>query len=341
MTMATAAMVTAGAGLVGSAIQADAMKDAAKQSGTSTTTTSAPAYIQPQYARLASDIGELRAKGLFGDIQTLSPYERSLVERGMTAAQSGDPFQEAGTKAVSNLLAQGGLLGEAADVYRGVAGDSMSSPAFQAASQRIIDRTMRPLTSKFAAGGRLGSGLFASTAGEAAAEALAPMMFNAQQQDIANRMAAAQGLTGIAGEEARRTGVGLEAASAVGQMPFTDIQRGMALGGLLSSEDYAQRQSEVTGAQRYSDMLRGATVGSQQTQPLYSPQTNNPFLGAALMQSIPQIGRAFGQQQRSPQPQIVNFTGGYQGPAGVGGGSNPMGNLTASGASVGGGNLLF
>lgn len=301
--MTWAATATAAAATVaGSAIQADAMKDAAGQSGTSTTATSAPAYIQPQYARLASDIGELRARGLFGDIQTLSPYERSLVERGMTTAQSGDPFQEAGTKAVSNLLAQGGLLGEAADVYRGVAGDSMSSPAFQAASQRIIDRTMRPLTSKFAAGGRLGSGLFASTAGEAAAEALAPMMFDAQQQDIANRMAAAQGLTGIAGEEARRTGVGLEAASAVGQMPFTDIQRGLALGGLLSSEDYAQRQAEVTGAQRYSDMLRGATVGQQQTQPLYSPNYSGLGIGAALTAAAPQIGQAFANYNSNPNP---------------------------------------
>ena len=334
--------VVAGATVAGALITADAMDGGgAGQSGTSTTTTLAPDYIQPQYARLASDIGELRARGLFEDIQTLSPYERSLVERGMTTAQAGDPFQEAGTQAVSNLLAQGGLLGEAADVYRGVAGDSMSSPAFQAASQRIIDRTMRPLTSQFAAGGRLGSGLFASTAGEAAAEALSPMMFQAQQQDIANRMAAAQGLTGVAGEEARRTGVGLEAASAVGQMPFTDIQRGMALGGLLSSEDYAQRQREVTGAQRYSDMIRGATVGSQQTQPLYSPNNasmGQAALGSALMNSAPQIGQAFAG--RNSQPQIVNFTGGYQGPTGIGGGANPVSpSSSASGASMGGTNL--
>lgn len=292
--------------IAGSALTADAMKDAAKQSGTSTTTTLAPSYIQPQYDRLASDIENIRNRGLLGEIQTLSPYERSLAERGMALAESGDPFQEAGTQAVSNLLAQGGLLGEAADVYRGVAGDSMSSPAFQAASQRIIDRTMRPLTSQFAAGGRLGSGLFASTAGEAAAEALAPMMFDAQQQDIANRMAAAQGLTGIAGEEARRTGVGLEAASAVGQMPFTDIQRGMALGGLLSSEDYAKRQAEVTAAQRYSDMIRGATVGQQQTQPLYSPNYSGLGIGAALTAAAPQIGQAFANYQNRPQQLLTS-----------------------------------
>ena len=333
---------TAAATIAGSAITADAMGGAG-QSGTSTTTTNAPSYILPEYQRLSGDIGDLRDRGLLGDIQTLSPYERSLVESGMATAKAGDPFQEAGTRAVSNLLAEGGLLGEAADVYRGVAGDSMSSPAFQAASQRIIDQTMRPLTSKFAAGGRLGSGLFASTAGEAAAEALSPMMFQAQQQDIANRMAASQGLAGVAAEEARRTGVGLESAAAVGQMPFTDIQRGMALGGLLSSEDYAKRQSEVTAAQRYSDMIRGATVGSQQTQPLYSPNNasmGQAVLGSALMNSAPQIGQAFAGW--NSQPQTVNFTGGYQGPTGIGGGANPVSpSSSASGASMGGTNLVY
>lgn len=294
------AWTAAAATIAGAAITADAMGGGASQSGTSVTTTDAPSYIKPSYERLTKDIDDLRSRGLLGDIQTLSPYERALVERGMGVAEAGDPFQEAGTRAVSNLLAEGGLLGEAADVYRGVAGDSMSSPAFQAASQRVIDQTMRPLTSQFAAGGRLGSGLFASTAGEAAAEALSPMMFQAQQQDILNRMSAAQGLTGVAGEEARRTGVGLESASAVGQMPFTDIQRGMSLGGLLSSEDYAKRQSEVTAAQRYSDMIRGATVGQQQAQPLYSPDYSGMGLGAALTAAAPQIGQAFAGYNSNP-----------------------------------------
>ena len=285
--------VAAAAIVAGSAISADAMKDAASQSGTSTTTTDAPDYIKSQYASLANDLAGIRERGLLEEIQTLSPYERALVERGKGIAQAGDPFQAAGTQAVSNLLAQGGLLGEAADVYRGVAGDTMSSPAFQAAAQRQVEKAMRPLTSQFAAGGRLGSGLFASTAGEAAAEALSPMMYQAQQQDVANQLAAAQGLTGIAGEEARRTGVGLEAASAVGQMPFTDIQRGLSLGGLLSSEDYAKSQAQVTAAGRYADMVRAATVGSQQTQPLYSPNYGAMGVGAALTAAAPQIGQAF------------------------------------------------
>ena len=300
--------VAAAAIVAGSAISADAMKDAASQSGTSTTTTDAPDYIKSQYASLANDLAGIRERGLLEEIQTLSPYERALVERGKGIAQAGDPFQAAGTQAVSNLLAQGGLLGEAADVYRGVAGDTMSSPAFQAAAQRQVEKAMRPLTSQFAAGGRLGSGLFASTAGEAAAEALSPMMYQAQQQDVANQLAAAQGLTGIAGEEARRTGVGLEAASAVGQMPFTDIQRGLSLGGLLSSEDYAKSQAQVTAAGRYADLLRGATVGSQQTQPLYSPNYSGMGLGAGLIAAAPQIGQAFANWGQPTQPSTATIS---------------------------------
>jgi hypothetical protein len=72
------------------------------------------------------------------------------------------------------------------------------------------------------------------------------------------------------------------------------------LGGLLSSEDYAKRQSEVTAAQRYSDMIRGATVGQQQAQPLYSPDYSGMGLGAALTAAAPQIGQAFAGYNSNP-----------------------------------------
>lgn len=301
----TAAAVTIGTSLYGASQMGKG--GGARQAGTQTTTVAPPSYIANEYDILAGELSDLRQSGLLGAVQELSPFERSLIERGMERAEAGSPFQAAGERAVAGLLSGDGMLGEAADIYRGVAGqDTMSSPAFQAAAQRQVDKALRPLTSQFALGGRLGSGLMGAAAGEAAAEALSPMMFQAQQQDIANRMSAAQGLTGIAGEEARRTGLGLESAAAVSQMPFTDIQRGLGLGGLLSSEAFQKSQQPVRAFRELSDLTKGATVGEQRTQPLYSAD-NSGLEGAALMSIAPRLGQAFGQIGQG-----LGFGGGYQ-----------------------------
>ena len=337
--MSWVAAATIGSSLIG----AKAMKDSApKQAGTQTTVTEAPDYIRPQYERLAADIASIRDRGLLEDVQRLSDYERGLVQTGMARAAGADPFQAAGERAVSQLLGGGGLLGEAANIYRdiGAADSGIGSPAFEAATQRAVERSLRPITSQYARGGRLGSGLMGTAVGETAAQTVGDIMAQAAQQDIQNRMSAAVGLSGISGQRTSDIGAGLTGAGVVGDMPFTNIQRGLGLGGLLSGEEFAIRQAPVTGTQRFADLVRGATVGAQQTQPLYAPQTGDAFLGAALMQSAPQIGQAFGSLFK-PRTQTVNFTGGYQGPTGVGGGANPMGAMTASGAPVGGGNLLF
>jgi len=321
MSLAAAGMQAA-ATVAGAAIAADAAKKGGGgQVGTQTVTTAPPSYIAPQYSRVATEGESLYDRGLFGDIQTLSPYERRLVEAGMARAETGSPFQAAGERAVQSLLSGDSLVGEAADIYRGVAGgpSSMASPAFQAAAQRQVEQALRPLTSQFARGGRLGSGLFASEAGEAAAEALSPMMYKAQQQDIANRLSAAQGLLGASGAETQRTGIGLDAASAVGQMPFTDIQKGLALGGLLSGEEYALSQAPVTGLQRYTDFLKGATVGEQATRPLYGQAgpTSGQIIGAGLMASAPQIGQAFSNYMNRPEGQVIQGTGNFTLPDGT------------------------
>lgn len=289
-----AALATIGASLIG----ANAIKSSApKQAGTQTTKTEAPDYILPQYRQLAGDIEALRTTGLLGDVQTLSPYERSLVESGMARAVQADPFQAAGKRAVSQLLGGGGLLGEAANIYRdiGASDSGIGSPAFEAATQRAVERSLRPITSQYARGGRLGSGLMGTAIGETAAQTVGDIMSQAAQQDIENRMRAAAGLGGLAGQRTSDIGAGLTGAGVVGDMPFTNIQRGLGLGGLLSREAFELSQRPVREVQQMADILRGATVGSQQTQPLYAPQAGTgALLGASLIQAAPQIGQAFG-----------------------------------------------
>jgi hypothetical protein len=309
--MSWANVASAGASLVGG-YMASRGGGGPQQAGTQTVKTEAPDYIASQYERLASDINQIRDTGLLEDVQRLSDYEKGLIQQGMARAAAVDPFQAAGEQAVSGLLAGGGLLGEAADLYRGVGGmGTMASPEFQAAASRQVDKALRPLTSQFALGGRLGSGAFAERAGEAAAEALSPMMLQARQQDIANQLSAARGLTGISGQRTADIGAGLTGAAAVGDMPFTNIQRGLGLGGLLSSEEFAIRQAPLTAAQRYADLLKGATVGEQTTRPLYAPSgpTGGQMLGATLAQSAPQIGQAFGSYMQNRAASGPTFGG--------------------------------
>ena len=282
----------------------------ASQAGTSTAQTAPPTYLAGEYEALANQIQDIRQRGLLEDIQTLSPYERSLVERGMTRAAADDPFQAAGEQAVSGLLGGGGLLGEAADIYRGTTGSTMESPEFLAASQRAVERAMRPVTSQFAAGGRLGSRAFADALADASFGAMSPLALQARQQDISTDLSRASGLGSLAGQRTVDVGAGLTGASAVGAMPFANIQRGLGLGGLLSGEEYALRQAPVTATQRLSDIVRGSTVGSNVTQPLYAPSSGS-LAGGALMAAAPQLGRAFENymDKRSDIPQASYNTG--------------------------------
>jgi len=279
----------------------------AQQVGTQTTKTEPPDYIKDQYERLAADIGSIRDRGLLEDVQRLSDYERALVQQGMARAAAPDPFQAAGEQAVSQLLAGGGLLGEAADIYRGTTGSTIESPEFLAASQRAVERAMRPVTSQFAAGGRLGSTAFADALADASVSAFSPLALQARGQDIQMDLSRASGLGSLAGQRTSDIGAGLTGAGVVGDMPFTNIQRGLGLGGLLSGEEFAIRQAPVTGVQRYTDLLRGATVGEQRTQPLYSAD-NSGLESAALMSLAPRLGQAFGQGGYQPS-NIPTFGG--------------------------------
>lgn len=296
------------AGMIGSAAIGASAAGGASQVGTSVQKTTPPDYIAGEYEALANQIQDIRQRGLLEDIQTLSPYERSLVERGMTRAAADDPFQAAGERAVSGLLGGGGLLDEAAQMYRGTTGSTMESPEFLAASQRAVERAMRPVTSQFAAGGRLGSRAFADALADASFGAMSPLALQARQQDISTDLSRASGLGSLAGQRTVDVGAGLTGASAVGAMPFENIQRGLGLGGLLSGEEYALRQAPVTATQRLSDIVRGSTVGSNVTQPLYAPSSGS-LAGGALMAAAPQLGQAFGNFMNRPAPPASYNTG--------------------------------
>ena len=296
MTMAAAA-INAAATLGGAYLMSKSGRGGAQQSGEQTVKTLPPDYIEGEYEALADQIANLRTTGLLSEIQTLSPYERSLVESGMARAAAPAPFQAAGEGVVSQLLAgKSPMLQEAADIYRGT-GSIMDSPEFLAASERAVQRAMSPVSSKFAGSGRLGSGAFADALASSSFGAMAPLALEARRQDISADLSRARGLKEIGDSITRGMVSGIEAGDVVGAQPFQQIERGLSLGGLLSGEDYALRQAPVTGAQRLGELLKLATVGEQTVRPLYSTPraSTGDILGATIGQSLMDYGTdAFG-----------------------------------------------
>jgi hypothetical protein len=280
---------TAAATIGGALISAEAAKGAgAQQSGTATTTTGPMAELKGAYAGLAGDFEDVQSRGLLGQVQRYSDYERDLINEGMLKAASGNPFMGLQERAATTLL-EGQLPQEAANIYRdvGQSGFGLSNPEFLAASQRAVQQAMRPVTSTFAQGGRLGSGLYADTLAEASGNAFAPMLLQAQQQGMANKLQAASGLSGVAGQQASQLSQGVDLSNIVDAGAYTDIGRGMQFGNLLPSEQYRIDQSDVTALERGSDIARNLNVGSEQTQPLYSNSGNDSaaLLGAGIAQA--------------------------------------------------------
>jgi len=336
MSFVAAAAISAGATLAGGYL-AGKGKGGVQQAGTSTTVTEPPDYIKGEYEALADQLAALRQGGLLGDIQTLSDYERRLIESAMARASAPAPFQAEGERAVGGLFAGDPLFEEAANIYRGTSGSVMDSPEFLAASERAVQRAMSPVASQFAGSGRLGSGAFADALTSSSFGAMAPLALEARRQDISTDLSRAAGLAGLGDSRTRGSLSAIEASRLVGQQPYEQTQRGLALGGLLSGEDYALRQAPVTAAERYTDLLRGATVGSQTTQPVYAPRSStSAILGGTLMASAPAIGQAFGSYFNQPAqtfaPRVNTFA-----PVNA---VNPM-TGTNSFYPTGGGNLLY
>jgi hypothetical protein len=330
-----AAAIGAAATLGGAALMSKG--GGVQQAGTSTTVTEPADYIKGEYEALADQLAALRQGGLLGDIQTLSDYERRLIESAMARADAPALFQTEGERAVGGLFAGDPLFEEAANIYRGTSGSIMDSPEFLAASERAVQRAMSPVASQFAGSGRLGSGAFADALTSSSFGAMAPLALEARRQDISTDLSRAAGLAGLGDSRTRGSLSAIEASRLVGQQPYEQTQRGLALGGLLSGEDYALRQAPVTAAERYTDLLRGATVGSQTTQPVYAPRSStSAILGGTLMASAPAIGQAFGSYFNQPAqtfaPRVNTFA-----PVNA---VNPM-TGTNSFYPTGGGNLLY
>jgi hypothetical protein len=308
MTWAATAITTVGT--VYNASQAG--KGGVGQIGTGTTSVRPMEELQAAYGTLASDFEDVQRRGLLGDVQTYSQYERDLIQRGMDEAAAGSQFGGLQEQAASTLL-RGQLPQEAAGLYRGVGqmGASMNTPEFMAASQRAVDRAMRPTISQFSQGGRMGSNAFAESLADASVGAFSPLALQARQDDTRNILAAAGGLTNTAAQQANQLSQGVDVSGQVDAAGYADIARGMQFGNLLPSQEYALRQADVTAIERGSDIARNLNVGSETTQPIYG--MSEPSSGDILAQGLLAGASAY-----------VGGGGTFGGGGGGGGGGVPM-----------------
>ena len=247
--------------------------------------TEAPEYAQPSYEFGVDELKRLQEAGKLGEVAELTDYSRGLIEAGKQRALAGSPFFGSATTATQQLL--GGaqqLLDPSIQAYQQLQQMPSAVSQLQPQMAGLLAPTQEKIISQFARGGRLGSGAMGEAFGRGTTTALAPYLQSAQAQDVQRQLDVARGLTGLGETGIRSLGVGIEAAPMVSAMPFTGIERGLGLGGLLSQEEFAKSQREAEALREYSDILRGLTVGSTTTQPLYSPQS--PSLGDIAGMSI-------------------------------------------------------
>jgi hypothetical protein len=253
--------------------------------GKSVQKVSPPDYAAQAYESGVSDLEALRATGGLGGYQTLSPYEKAQIERGMGLAAAPSAFYQPASEAAQQLLTGAqSFLSPAMSAYQRVLEQPSAVSQLQSGVSGLLAPAQEKIISQFARGGRTGSGAMGEALGRGATTALAPYLQKAQAADVQRQLDVARGLAGLGETGIRSLGVGIEAAPMVSTMPFTDIQRGLGLGGLLSQERFAAEQQPTEALREYSDILRNLTVGSTTTQPLYAP--SSPSLGDIAGASI-------------------------------------------------------
>lgn len=310
-------------GAIGSAVAGGIGGSSSRQQiGTSTQTTDLPSYIKPAYETGVSEAERIYEEGGFGEYQKLSPYQLAQIERGMALSEAPSRFQQPAEQAAQQLLGGGvSFLSPAQAAYQQL--QAMPSAVSQLPSQisGLLAPTREKIISQFSGGGRLGSGAFAESLGRGEAQALAPFLQAAQAQDIARLTGAAGGLSDIGRLGIGAAGAGIEAVPSVSQIPYSDVARGLELGGLLSAQDFAAAKAPAEALKEYTDVIRSLQFGSSQTTPLYGdvggPSTGEKVLSAiarpAITQGIGALG-GFLSGVGSTPPAVSQQDTGYRVP---------------------------
>lgn len=263
-----------------------------KQTSVMQTTQSVPSYIEgPLKDAIGTAVNLSQTPTQYYPGQTyvdFSPTTLSAIGMGEARAADGSPLVR-GAQDFVNTAIGGGFTNPAAEMLQSTAqGDFLSSgnPYLTAALQPAVDQVM----GQFSGGGRLGSGANIS----AMTSALAPTYAQNYATERQNQLAAQQAIGGLAQQDfSNRVGAAAMAPSLASQ-DFTDIaqllnfgqMREQKAGEALAADIDKFNFMEGEPQQRLANLLtalRGGTMGSTTTQPIFSDPTSSAIGNIATL----------------------------------------------------------
>lgn len=222
--------------------------------------------------------GQLSNAGAQNLVESLTPQQQQaidlLTERGGGAggfvAPAADAFRRAARGEVSPEIR------DAAAGFRDIAArDPLRDPALQEATTAAVRRVLPDIASTFARSGRTGAGLERAAIGQATSDALAGLLGQERQRQLA----ATSALAGLGSDiDARRL------AGAAALPGLIDIEPGLLLqaGGLLQAQGQREREAPIVAQERLlsaaSSTPAQALFGQQGATE--TPLFRNPAAGA-------------------------------------------------------------
>lgn len=263
-----------------------------KQTSVATATSAPPSYAQPF---LTSGLN--RAEEVYNTPREyfpgqtfvdFSPATADALNRGEARAAAGSPLTT-NAQNFTNTAMQGGFLNPAAAMLQGTAqGDYLDSgnPYLSAALQPAIDQ----IQGQFSQAGRLGSGANMS----AMTSALAPVFAQNYATERTNQLNAQRSIGDLAQTDFINRANAARVAPSMAAEDYTDIGRQAAFGLAREQKTAEQLADEVARynflqnepQQRlanYMATVRGGTMGSQSSQPIYSDPTSSAIGNIATL----------------------------------------------------------
>jgi len=265
-----------------------------QQVGTSQTEVGLPEYIKPSYEMGVSEAQRIYDEGGFGAYQQISPFELSQIERGMALSEAPSPFYSPATEATQQLLSGGAsFLSPAVQAYQELGEQPSAVSQLSGLTEGLLAPTREKIISQFQRGGRMGSNAFGESLARGDVTALAPFLQAALAEDNRRKQAAAAGLADVGRLSIGAAGAGIEAAPVIEALPYSQIGRGLELGGVLSAQELAERKAEADALSQYVNVIKTLTQGSSTTVPTYG-DVGGPSTGQKFLSSIAKPAAEFG-----------------------------------------------
>lgn len=263
-----------------------------EQVAVQTISNSPPDYAKPSLENIMSRAEELYNKPrqyYSGQSYVdFAPATLEALNRGEARAMSGSPLLS-GAQNFVNTAMGGGFLNPAAGMLMSTAqGDYLNSgnPYLTAALQPAIDQ----IQGQFSRAGRLGSGANMS----AMTSALAPVYAANYATERQNQMAAQNAIGNLAQQDYANRFAAAQAAPALADADYGDISRlatfgqareaktGEQLAADIARFNFLQNEPQERLA-NYASLVRGGTLGSTSSQPIYANTTQGAIGNLALL----------------------------------------------------------